>query len=112
MAMENCQADHVDVSRPLEQIPVTHWKRLPVPPYVPLCNILSNRRDTRKEMERTAIQANMTMTLMELMNDASAVSCKLDEFETKTDGIRYSQLSQYSARVLNMKSRGRYSYAA
>ena len=37
-------------------------------------------------MERTPIQINMTMTLMELMNDASAVSCKLDEFETRTGG--------------------------
>jgi hypothetical protein len=42
------------------------------------------------------------MTLMELMNDASAVSCKLDESEMKTDGIKYLQLSQYSPRVLNM----------
>jgi hypothetical protein len=43
---ENCQADHVDVSRPLEQLPVTLWKRLPIPPYVPLCNISSNKIDT------------------------------------------------------------------
>lgn len=29
----------------------------------------------------------MTITLMELMNDASAVSCKLDEFETNSDEL-------------------------
>ena len=103
---ENCQADHVDVSRTLEQLPVTLWKRLPIPSYAPLCNISSNRRDTLKEMERTPIQINMTMTLMELMNDASAVNCILDEFETTTDGIRYSQPSRYSPRVLNIKSGG------
>jgi hypothetical protein len=34
----------------------------------------------------------------------------LDEFETKSDGIRCSQLSQYSPRVLNIKSRGRDSH--
>jgi hypothetical protein len=28
----------------------------------------------------------MTIPLMELMNDASAINCKLDEFETETDG--------------------------
>ncbi len=38
----NCQADHVDVSRPLEQLPVTVWKRLPIPSYIPLCNMSSN----------------------------------------------------------------------
>ncbi len=43
---ENCQANHVDVSRPLEQLPVTLWKRLPIPPYVPLCNMSSNRINT------------------------------------------------------------------
>jgi len=64
----------------------------------------------RKEIERTPIQLNMTMILMELMIDASAVSCELYEFETKTDGIKYSQLIQYSPRVLNMKSRGHHSW--
>ena len=54
----------------------------------------------------------MTMILMQLMNDASAVIFKLYEFKTKTDGTRYSQLSQYSPRVLNMKLRGRCSYDA
>jgi len=63
-------------------------------------------------MERTPIQINMTMILMELMKDASAVSCKFDESEPKADGIRYSQLGQYSPHVLNKKSRGRYSYDA
>jgi hypothetical protein len=45
---------------------------------------------------------------MELMNDASAINCKLGVFETKTDGIRYSQLSQSYPRRLNMKSRGNF----
>ena len=43
---ENYQADHVDVSRPLDQLPVTLWKRLPIPSYVPLCDMSSKRRDT------------------------------------------------------------------
>jgi hypothetical protein len=87
------QADHIDVSRPLEQLPVTLWKRLPVPSYVPLCNISSNRRHLN-EIERTPILINMTMILMKLMNDVSDTSCKLHEFETKADGMIYSQLSQ------------------
>jgi hypothetical protein len=80
------QTDHVDVSRPLEQPPAILWKYFPVPSYVPLCNMSSNRRDTRKEIERTPIQINMTIILMKLMNDASAINFKLDEFETETDG--------------------------
>lgn len=35
---KNYQADHVDVSRPLEQLPIIARKRHPIPPYVPLCN--------------------------------------------------------------------------
>src|SRR6266849_8868908 len=70
------------------------------------CNISSNRKDTLKEIERTTIQINMTTVLKELMNDASAVSCTLGEFETKTNWIRYSQLSQYPPRVINTKSGG------
>ena len=58
------------------------------------------------KIERTPIQTNMTMVLVALMNDASAVSCKSDEFETKTEEIRHSQPSQYSPHVLNTKSRG------
>jgi len=41
---KNCQEDHVDVSRSLEQVPFTIWKRLPLPSYVPVCNMSSNRR--------------------------------------------------------------------
>ena len=43
---ENCQADHVDVNRSLEQPPITAWERLPIPMYVPLCNNPSNRINT------------------------------------------------------------------
>jgi hypothetical protein len=32
----NCQADHVDVNRPLEQLPFTVWGLLIIPMYVPL----------------------------------------------------------------------------
>jgi len=32
---KNCQAEHVDASRPLKQLPMTVWKRHPVPSYVP-----------------------------------------------------------------------------
>jgi hypothetical protein len=41
---EYWQADHVDVSRTPEQLPVTVWKRLPIPSHVPLCNISSNKQ--------------------------------------------------------------------
>jgi len=52
-----------DISRRhLEQPLVTIWKVLPVLSY------------------------NMTTILKELMNDASAVNCRLNEFETETDG--------------------------
>jgi hypothetical protein len=40
---KNCQADHVDVGRPLKQLLITVWERLPIPMYVPLCKISSNR---------------------------------------------------------------------
>jgi hypothetical protein len=60
----------------------------------------------KEEIERTPIHINMTMILKELMSDASAVSYTLREFETTSDGMRYSQLSQYSPRVINMKSGG------
>ncbi len=40
------------------------------------------------------------------MDDASAINCKLDEFETEIDGIEYIQLSQSYPRGLNRKSRG------
>ena len=43
---KDCQADHIDVSGPPEQLPVTVWERPSTPPYVPLCNMSSNRTDT------------------------------------------------------------------
>ena len=97
-----CQTDHVDVGRPLEQLPATLWKLLSVPSYVPLYNTSSHRRDTWKEIEHTPIQKNMTTTLMELMSDASAINCKLDECETETDGIEYLQPSLSYPRGLDM----------
>lgn len=44
---KNYQTDHVDISRPLEQLPIIVWKSYPIPPYVPLCNMLSNRRHSK-----------------------------------------------------------------
>ena len=35
-----CQADHVNVSRPPKQLPITVWKRLIIPMHVPLCKHL------------------------------------------------------------------------
>jgi len=40
------QADHVDISRLLEQLPVSMQELLPIPSYVALCNISSNRTNT------------------------------------------------------------------
>jgi hypothetical protein len=77
---KNCQADHVDVGRPLKQLPIPIWELLRIPTYVPLCNISSNRINARMEVGRTAIQINMMMTQMQLRDDASAANCKLDEF--------------------------------
>ena len=71
-------ADHVDVGRLPKQLPIAISKLLSIPPHVPLCNISLNRRDMRKEIERTPINVNMTMTLVKLISDASAASCKLD----------------------------------
>jgi len=40
----SADTDHVDVSRPLKQLPFAVWERLLIPVYVPLCqlNILVN----------------------------------------------------------------------
>jgi hypothetical protein len=76
---KNCKADHVDVSRPLKQLPITVWKHLSIPTYVPLCNISSKRISTRMEAERTPIQINMMVTKRQLRTDAPAVNCKLNE---------------------------------
>ena len=46
MATENCQADHVDVGRPLKQLPIAVWELLPIPVYVALRNISSNKINT------------------------------------------------------------------
>jgi hypothetical protein len=51
---ENHSTDHVDVSRPLEQLPFKPSSVLPVPSYVPLCN-RSNRTDGRRGVGLTPI---------------------------------------------------------
>jgi hypothetical protein len=79
-AKKNSQADHVDIGRPLKQLPITVWEPLIIPIYVPLCNISLNRINTRMEVGRTPIQINMTVTQMQLRTDASAVNCKLNKF--------------------------------
>jgi hypothetical protein len=76
---KNCKADHVDVSRPLKQLPITVWEHLSIPTYVPLCNISSKRISTRMEAERTPIKINMMVTKRQLRTDAPAVNCKLNE---------------------------------
>jgi hypothetical protein len=75
------EADHVDVKRPLKQLPITVWELLLIPMYVPLCNNLSNRINKGMEVGRTPIQINMMMTQMQLRDDASAANCKLNEFK-------------------------------
>ena len=51
------------------------------------------------EIENTPIQINMTTIQMELINDASAVSCVSDMSETKTDGPELTDKSILSPSV-------------
>ena len=46
--MKNRETDHVDVNRPLKQLPLLVWERLLIPIYVPLCNISSKRMNTER----------------------------------------------------------------
>src|SRR5580693_356387 len=47
----------------------------------------------------------MASTETKLRNDASAVSCMRNEFTERTEKEGYPQLSQWLARVSNMRSR-------
>ena len=40
---KNRQSDHVNVSRPIKQLPITVRELLLIPMHVPLCNISSNK---------------------------------------------------------------------
>jgi len=45
--IKNNSTDHIDVKRALEQLPVMPCDIFPVPSYVPLRNVSSNRTDVK-----------------------------------------------------------------
>lgn len=101
------KADHVDISRSLEQLPVALWKRPSIPPYVPLCQHRVKIGQTREPKSgRTTIHINMTTVQTQLRTDTSAFSCYAGWVSGRIQRkVRCSRPSRCSARVSDMKSR-------